>query len=241
MPSYFPDDKSGPDDILGGDETAQILALRDWLVGRSRRANNPAYEVAKAEHSDANVSAGRSLFLRVNCVGCHRVSGFPEGKRVGPPLGFQGSRVTREWLQGFLKKPTAIKPEYAIMGSDARMPDFRLTDREAEVLTEYIMTTLVDPNVKPVAAGTFDPKLARDGEHLFAEKFCDNCHRIADRPGGIGPDLTLAGRRLNPAWVYRFVLNPTHYLDDTRMPDLKLTETEARAVTSYLIHRERMP
>jgi len=36
MPTYFPEDgfdDSGPDDILGGDETKQIRALRNFLLG----------------------------------------------------------------------------------------------------------------------------------------------------------------------------------------------------------------
>ena len=240
MPAFFADDKSGPDDILDGDEMAQMLALRDWLVSRGKRDPDPAYQAARTEHVDAGATLGRSLLVRLNCVGCHRIAGFPEGRRLGPHLGFQGSRVTRPWLREFLRSPGTIKPEYAIMGSDARMPDFRLSEREVDVLTDYIATTFVDPSLPAVAAGTFDPRLARDGERLFADKFCDNCHRLDRRPGGIGPDLTFAGRRLNPAWVYRFVLNPSHYLD-TRMPNLKLTETEARAVTAYLIHREPTP
>ncbi len=240
MPAFFADDKSGPDDILGGDEMAQMMALRDWLVSRSKRDPDPGYEAARKESPDAGATLGRSLLVRLNCIGCHRIAGFPEGRRVGPNLGFQGSRVTREWLREFLRRPGPIKPEYAIMGSDARMPDFRFTEQELDVLTEYIATKLVDPAVPTVAPVTFDRTLVREGERLFADKFCDNCHRIGQRPGGIGPELTFAGRRLNPAWVYRFVLNPSHYLD-TRMPNLKLTESEARAVTSFLIHREPAP
>ncbi len=240
MPAFFADDKSGPDDILGGDEMAQMMALRDWLVTRSKRNGDAAYDAARTESPEAGPTLGRSLLVRLNCVGCHRIAGFPEGRRVGPHLGFQGTRVNREWLREFLRRPGLIKPEYAIMGSDARMPDFRLSDREVDVLVEYIATKLVDPKVVPVAAGMFDRKLVPDGERLFAEKFCDNCHRIERRPGGIGPDLTFAGRRLNPAWIYRFVLNPSHYLD-TRMPNLKLTEPEARAVTAFLLHRESTP
>ncbi|MBI4593798.1 MAG: c-type cytochrome [Candidatus Rokubacteria bacterium] len=241
MPAFFPDDKSGPDDILGGDETAQILTLRDYLMAGGQAASGgSAYARVKAEHADGSVAPGRSLLLRLNCVGCHRIAGFPEGKRVGPPLGFQGSRVTREWLREFLRRPGPIKPEYAIMGSDARMPDFRLTDGEVDTLTDYFMSRLRDANLPALPATALDPKLAPDGERLFSEKFCDNCHRIGSRPGGIGPDLTFAGRRLNPAWIYRFVLNPSHYLD-TRMPNLQLTESEARAVTAYLLNLERLP
>ncbi len=32
MPSYFLDEFSGPDEILGGDEQRQILALREYLL-----------------------------------------------------------------------------------------------------------------------------------------------------------------------------------------------------------------
>lgn len=108
----------------------------------------PAFsaEAARTEYVDAGATLGRSLLVRLNCVGCHRIAGFPEGRRVGPHLGFQGSRVTREWLRDFLRSPGIIKPEYAIMGSGARMPDFRLSEREVDVLTDYIATKLVDPS-----------------------------------------------------------------------------------------------
>lgn len=240
MPAFFADEKSGPDDILDGDEMAQMLALRDFLVSRASVAADPAYVRVKRDAPEMTATVGRSLLVRLNCVGCHRIAGFPEGRRVGPSLRFEGSRVNREWLQAFLKRPGLINPEYAIMGSDARMPDFRLSDAEAEALTDYVMRRLKDPDLKPIGGQDLDLTLAAQGERLFSEKFCDNCHRIGSRPGGIGPELTEAGRRLNPAWVYRFVLNPSHYLD-TRMPNLKLTGAEARAVTAYLVHRERLP
>ena len=151
-----------------------MLALRDYLASRRAAASDPGYARSRNEYPEATATVGRSLLVRLNCVGCHRIAGFPEGKRVGPPLGFQGSRVNREWLQAFLKRPGLIKPEYAIMGSDARMPDFRLSDGEVDILTDYIMTRLKDETLKPAAGLEFDPKLTSEGERLFSEKFCDN-------------------------------------------------------------------
>ncbi len=234
MPSFFEDENSGPDDILGGDETAQILALRDYLMSRGA-ASDPGYQRAKAEHQQVSPAQGRSLIVKLNCIGCHRVTGLPERKRIAPPLTFQGSRVRRDWLEAFLRRPGPIKPEYAIMGSEARMPDFRLSDAEVQTLTNYIMNHLVDHELPRLPPEAIAPALASEGERLFGEKYCDNCHRIGSRPGGIGPDLTYAWKRLNPAWVNRFVLNPSHYLD-TRMPNLRLSEAEAKAVTAYLMH-----
>lgn len=240
MPTYFEDEDSGPDDILDGDEAAQIVALRDYLMSRGRAQEAPGYQQAKVEFPEVTAARGRSLIVKLNCVGCHRIAGLPRGKRIGPPLSFQGSRVRREWLQSFLKRPGTIKPEYEIMGSGARMPDFRLSDAEVQTLTDYIMTRLVDRTLPSLPAEAIPRTLAARGKQLFRKKYCDNCHRIGSRPGGIGPDLSEAWKRLNPAWVYRFVLNPSHYLE-TRMPDLRLTEAEAKAITAHLVHLREVP
>ncbi|MGH7480055.1 MAG: hypothetical protein ACREJ8_10795, partial [Candidatus Methylomirabilales bacterium] len=37
MPSFFLDESSGPDEILGGDEQKQILALREYLLSLGRQ------------------------------------------------------------------------------------------------------------------------------------------------------------------------------------------------------------
>ena len=37
MPSFFLDETSGPDEILGGDEQKQILALREYLLSLRRQ------------------------------------------------------------------------------------------------------------------------------------------------------------------------------------------------------------
>jgi hypothetical protein len=37
MPSYFLDEDSGPDDILGGDEQKQIVALQEYLLSLGKR------------------------------------------------------------------------------------------------------------------------------------------------------------------------------------------------------------
>lgn len=232
MPAFFPDEDSGPDDILGGDEMRQMVAIRDYLMSIGREGKFPAYVRAKAQFPGVTPLMGRALLVKLNCVGCHEVAELPDGKKVGPNLTFQGSRVRKDWLTEFLRAPYIIKPEYALMGSQARMPTFRFTEAELHSVVEYISQVLVDKGLRQ--AWTLKPVLAKKGKRLFREKQCNNCHRIGTRPAGIGPDLTEAGKRLSPGWTMNFIERPSHYLE-TRMPNLKVSAEEAKALAAYIL------
>lgn len=239
MPEFFPDKESGPDDVLEGDELRQMAALRDYLMSLGPVTIDPSYQRAKAANPDLRRAEGRKLMVRLNCVGCHNVAGMPSGKQVGPSLAHEGSRVRRDWLVSFLRNPGVIKPEYALMvagkGAGPRMPSFKLTPEEVASIADFMSQTLVDPQAKDPVDGTPpSTELVRQGENLFAEKFCNNCHRIKQRPGGIGPDLTHAGQRLRPGWTVKFIQRPSHYLD-TRMPNLKVDADEARSLAAYIL------
>ena len=231
MPAIFPDQDSGPDDILGGDEVKQTTALRNYLFSIGTPENFPDYAEVKKKYPDIKAAEGRTLVLQLNCVGCHEFAVLPERKKIGPNLTYQGSRVQKEWLVAFLGAPRTIKPEYALMGSPARMPTFHFTERELAAVVEYITQELVDPQLPQV---DIDPNLAGRGQELFREKRCNNCHRIGASPGGIGPELTQAGKRLRPAWTINFIQRPSHFLD-TRMPNLQVSAEEAKALASYIL------
>jgi mono/diheme cytochrome c family protein len=232
MPAFFPDKDSGPEDILGGDETKQAGALRDYLASIGKVENFPAYAAAKASYPNTRLTDGRTLLKSLNCTGCHEMAVLPEGRKVGPNLTYQGSRVRKEWLIEFLRAPYTIKPEYGLMGSPTRMPTFRFSEAELNAVVEYIMQVLIDKMADPNAS--IDATLAKQGQKLFREKTCDNCHRVGLSPGGIGPELTDAGKRLQPGWVINFIQKPEHYLE-TRMPNLKVSPEEAKALTAYVL------
>jgi cbb3-type cytochrome oxidase cytochrome c subunit len=50
-----------------------------------------------------------------------------------------------------------------------------------------------------------------------------------------GPNLIGMGSKSSPEWVYNWIKNPKEYWPDTRMPDLRLSDQEAKDITSYLI------
>src|SRR5439155_1367023 len=81
------------------------------------------------------------------------------------------------------------------------------------------------------------------GEHLFEELGCHGCHLtegyedLAKSSGvsAIGPSLRRIAAKLDPGWMVRWITNPRGYSATARMPNLRLSDDEARAITAYLV------
>ncbi len=78
-------------------------------------------------------------------------------------------------------------------------------------------------------------KLAERGKQLYSNKYgCNACHRVGEAGGIVGPALDRAGFRLNGTWVFRWVKYPQAMKPETRMPNLGLSDDDAKAVVMYL-------
>jgi cytochrome c1 len=109
------------------------------------------------------------------------------------------------------------------------MPTFGLTDAEVEQVTA-ILATMRDKRLSPLpprlqAGSAADPEIIRAGERLASKDYlsCSSCHLGGDRlPEGPAeewaPDLRLAGRRLRPEWIVRWLRDPQRLLPGTKMP-----------------------
>lgn len=92
-------------------------------------------------------------------------------------------------------------------------------------------------------------KLIEKGKLVIQSRNCMNCHTIFGNGAYYGPDLTKAW--LDPAWqqiwipatgkatreeaMAEFLMHPEKYPSwQRRMPNLKITEEEARATVAYL-------
>ncbi len=50
-----------------------------------------------------------------------------------------------------------------------------------------------------------------------------------------GPNLIGLGSKLSAEWLYNWLKNPKNYWEKTRMPDLRLSDQEAKDITAYLL------
>lgn len=110
-------------------------------------------------------------------------------------------------------------------------------------LTPAQLENGIGPVAELTLPAAIDPKLAAEGEQTFTTK-CSACHRFDQRY--VGPALGEVTKRRTPAYVMNMILNPTEMTQKhpvarqllatlmTQMPNLGLTEPQARAVLEYL-------
>lgn len=93
------------------------------------------------------------------------------------------------------------------------------------------------PIPKPMVTVTpaEEAKLAARGKQLYLNKYgCNACHKVGETGGEVGPALDRAGFRLNASWVFRWVKYPQIMKPDTKMPNLGVSDDDAKAIMFYL-------
>ncbi len=184
---------------------------------------------------DARVR-GMVLLGELGCVACHAQGPDEAAVEVprGPDLATVGSRVQADHLERFLEAPLTTEP-------GTRMPDL-LRDREpaarraaAAALAHYLRS-LAPPiaNVEPV-----DPAAAARGRDLFHTIGCVACHAPRDAAGAELPLPAEPLGRLHTKYVLAslrsFLLAPHDARPAARMPDLRLSPSEAHDLSHYLL------
>ncbi len=212
--TVMPDFRLQDDQI--GDIGAYLLTL-----GKKERAGGPA---AATEAIDT----GKKLFGQRGCTGCHTMEGFVLGFKKAPEhTGFGDKRVdeldfgnvtdiprTRaDWVLAKEKSPRIFSTETIRL----IMPDFELSDREAEALRVFVLS-LTEQDL-PVAYGKIfwtpdDPYLT--GMRTVETFNCIGCHKI----GLTKTSLALTGDVAN-----NYVWSASNYvLDDIALSGEALYE-----------------
>jgi cbb3-type cytochrome oxidase cytochrome c subunit len=76
---------------------------------------------------------------------------------------------------------------------------------------------------------------ASEGRELFVEKGCVGCHRFRGPGGGLGPDLSDVGSRLDAAAIRSQLRNPGRGNPASRMPSFRsLSWFEVESLVAYL-------
>jgi len=114
----------------------------------------------------------------------------------------------------------------------------KLSRAESAAVTDYLLT-LQDPQLQ---LGTVNIKKRfpkHKGLRLFRKQLpCIGCHQIKVGKrvvGGVsGPNLTDAGRRLNPDWVYSRIENPQYWDPKTWMPRVPMSPKKRTLLTRFI-------
>lgn len=193
------------------------------------------------------LNLGRTLIEESNCMGCHKLDGYE--KQWIPALDGIGLKVDRTWLVNWLKNPKGYFP-------GTRMPNFLLTDEEANTLADFLLSFKSLPgneSLQPLPAQLVSAndaqkaKLAELGSTRFREARCISCHPVNGRGGYVATELGKVASKVNAQWLYNYIKNPKRLLPGVRMPRYRLKEEELSGMVAYMqsefvdYDREQLP
>lgn len=190
------------------------------------------------------LNEGRMTIEKYGCYACHKLEGWGENRRKpGPSLLKIASKVNKEWLKSWVWEPRSFN-KHAKMPAFFRQvnnntPEFiRYNIAEVNAIAEYIWenSKAYTPTEK-FKAGNAD-----NGKKIISEVGCLGCHGVdglEEQSNKVkayaGPWLTGLGSKVQPDWLVTWLKKPNHYQEDTIMPSLRLSDSEANDIATYLL------
>ena len=169
------------------------------------------------------------IIQKYSCLKCHTID--KTGGTIAPDLSVVGSQLQQKWVESYFKIPYSLRP---LM--EERMPNLFINKGEIETLTDYFYKVLINDSLSIENDWDNSAEAITRGQGLFREKYgCQSCHIVGGNGGYVGPPLDKTGNRLQPGWVYRWLLNPQKYKPETLEPRAGLSESEAKDLTAYLM------
>lgn len=177
---------------------------------------------------------GRLLFSELECHGCHLTEGYEEKDKIGPDLKRIKSKVYPGWLVKWINNPKQYLPK-------TRMPHYRFSDEEVLAIAAY----LVKNSEAYQLPRAYQPGgSAERGKELVESVGCLGCHSIGEHVAGgylaplgydLVPNLSQVAKKVDGEWLFNWLKDPKKFRPTTRMPNLRLSDDEARDITAYLL------
>ncbi|MFQ5754306.1 MAG: c-type cytochrome, partial [bacterium] len=186
------------------------------------------------EHAP-NLSKAKRMIFDLGCYGCHEIAGYENARKIGPTLNAITSKTTPDFIYQWVQNTKSFRQH-------SRMPNPQFSPEEAKAVTAYLVNISKDSDYN-VARAPQGGSVKR-GEKLVESIGCKGCHvitendrkvRKADVTYDIAPELTKIGSKVNRDWLYAWIKNPKQYNPRTTMPNLRLTDSEARDIVAYLM------
>jgi cbb3-type cytochrome oxidase cytochrome c subunit len=196
------------------------------------------------------INYGLALIKRNGCNNCHHIESYPKRKDAGPSLLKLNTKTTKEWTAKWIKDPKSfrhntIMPSFFGQSNNSDPASVSRTDTEIAAITEYLFQDgekFKNKNNRKYLGNK------ENGEILFNSLGCMGCHMLVESSDDVaeeknrhdilnnqGPNLINLASKTSAEWVYKWIKNPKEYWPDTKMPDLRLSDAEAKDITSYLM------
>ena len=216
--------------------TMLIVAVFPWAGSAA-----PVVPGLSSKHPLSERQIGELLIGELRCIACHTRKGAPMPlERTAPDLSDVGSRVAPEFLRRFIASPSASH-------AGTTMPDLLAgeTEDQRNKVADAITHFLVAQSPRKFQREMVGEKEASEGKVLFHKVGCIACHSPRDEAG---KEVTREGvvvlghvpAKYSQSSLGEFLFQPLVVRPSGRMPDMKLTPAEAKAVASYLLDKVDM-
>ncbi len=212
--------------FLGGTGvfTAAFLALTYDSMRQMPEMTN-AHKITK------HVKAGKIIWEKNNCMGCHTL--FGEGAYYAPELTKVVERRGKPWLTLFLKDPRKMFP------GERKMVNYNFTAQEIEEVIAFLeWCGEVDLNGFPAKPplGRIAPVTSNIPQPIIlTNKGCIGCHSVGGKGANIGPALDTVASRLSRRAIEEQIRNPKKAEPGKiQMPKLPMSPEEISTILDYL-------
>ncbi len=219
----------------------------------SLRAEGPAVKSPVAS-PPPNLEHAIRLATKYGCAACHTIGNLTldppprtDLTRVGPAV---LARLAERGATGVepLEGPRGeLEGPRGVFHRSANSPHLFAAGEAVDPVLTFLagQADLTIPTAfhksAPEPSPTFEP--VGPAGKLIKDVRCLTCHTIRGAGGDIGPDLTRAGSKLKPDWLIRFLQSPQPIrpMNRARMPQLGLTQTEAKTLADWIVSELKAP
>lgn len=177
-------------------------------------------------------------------------------RRPGPPLTHVMDKVTKEWAYNWVLaprdyRPTTKMPHFFRQLNARKVTDMHGKTHEAVAVENVVAASMIEfifnqseTRKYPAPPGKGD---AENGKLLSESLGCYACHSFDETAKTLlpekyspylqefAPNLAGTGDKMNATWLFHWLKSPEHYMAQTRMPSLRLTDQEALDIAAYLM------
>lgn len=219
----------------------KLLSSLLALLFTSTGAAAPKLPGLANKHPLTGPEVGRLILGEMRCAACHGLKDVQTLERAAPNLADVGSRVAPEFLRKFIVSPSSAHP-------GTTMPDLLRAEpaEQREKIAEAIAHFLAAQSPRKFHGDKTNEQDAVTGKALFHTIGCIACHsprddgdKEATQVGVVG--LTHVPAKYSLASLAEFLQDPLRVRPSGRMPDMKLSQAEAKALARYLLSKVDTP